>query len=125
MGRKEQIDAMEEIIDRAYYKAAGVGAVRPSSRMIAIDLYDAGFEKRMTKIQVIKTELTHEVIDAVLSLDLGRRKFKNPRIVRKICEMRLTGATYKEIGKKTGLSGNRCQDVVHRVEYLYKIYCEK
>ena len=98
--------------------------MRPSSRMIAIELYEAGFEKKMTKVQTIRTELSKDVINTVLSLDLGRRKFKNPRQVRAICEMRLTGATYEEIGEKHGLSGNRVRNIVHRVENLYKIYIE-
>lgn len=124
MGRKEQIDAMEEIIDRAYYAAAGVGAARPSARMLAIELYEAGFEKKIIKAVVVRPDLTREKIDEVLSLDLGRHRFKDVEKVRAVCYMRLTGATFAEIGKEHGLSTNRCQEIVRRVGNLYRIYIE-
>ena len=125
MSRKEQIEAMEQIIDRALHAATVNRLPRPSSRLIAIDLYEAGFEKKIIKAAVRPPDLTREKIDNVLMLDLGRHRFKNVEKVRAVCYMRLTGATYSEIGKKHGLSGNRCRDIVQRVENLYKLYIEK
>lgn len=125
MSRKEQIDAMEEIITRAYYAATGIGAARPSARMLAIDLYEAGFEKKIIKAAVRRPDLTREKIDNVLMLDLGRHRFKDPEKIRAVCYMKLTGATFAEIGQKYNLSGNRCQEIVRRVENLYRLYIEK
>ena len=42
----EQIEELAKVIDYTFVLAEGVGAVRPSSRMIAMDLYDADFRKQ-------------------------------------------------------------------------------
>ena len=124
MSRKEQIEAMTEIIDRAYYAATGLHQPHAHSSRIAIELYDAGFQKEIVRAEVRRQTLTKEKVDEVLKLDLGRHKFKNPRKVRAICKMRTTGANYTEIGKKYGLSSNRVREIVRRVEHLYRIYIE-
>ena len=48
----EQIEELAKVIDYTFVLAEGVGAVRPSSRMIAMDLYDADFRKQSEWISV-------------------------------------------------------------------------
>lgn len=127
MNRREQIDAMAEIIDRAFHAATGMYLAVDCSRKIALELDEAGYHRdtETTTSPSARATLSEDMIEAVLALDLGRRRFKNPAKVRDVCYMRLTCASYKTIGKCQGLSANRCREIVHRVENLYKVYVEK
>lgn len=44
--KDRKIEEMAKVIDYTFVMADGVGATRPSSRMIAMDLYDAGYRKQ-------------------------------------------------------------------------------
>ena len=46
MNKEKQIEEMAEVIGYTFTVAKGVGAVRPSPRMIAMDLHDAGYRKQ-------------------------------------------------------------------------------
>jgi hypothetical protein len=69
--------------------------------------------------------VTQTMIDAVFSDPQLRNKFPNPQEAQAICEMRLTGATYDEIGKKYEVSGGHCGRVVRKLNWIYKLFCEE
>ena len=44
--KEKQIEEMAKVIGYTYTVAKGVGAVYPSPKMVAIDLYEAGYRKQ-------------------------------------------------------------------------------
>lgn len=48
--------------------------------------------------------------------------FADKEKARRICEMRLQGLTYKEIGEKVNLSWDRARMYVKRVHQAYETY---
>ena len=48
--QEKQIEEMAKVIDYTFVMANGVGATRPSPRMIAMDLYDAGYRKQSDNV---------------------------------------------------------------------------
>ena len=48
-------------------------------------------------------ELTPEIVDWFFNSDMGRKCFQDADRAKAMCEMRLQGATYKEIAKAFGL----------------------
>ena len=65
-----------------------------------------------------RNEITREAIDWVFSKH--RFNFRDNEKVKAICEMRLSGAKYEEIGKKVNLTGGRCRQQVQKVIRIYK-----
>lgn len=68
--------------------------------------------------------MTQEMIDGVFSNKSCRRRFAHPRKAKAICETRLTGAIYSDIGKKYKVSSTYCIECVRTVERLYKLFIE-
>lgn len=69
-------------------------------------------------------QITQEMIDSVFSAPNLRRKFTHPRKDKAICEMRLTGMIYTDIGKRYGKSQYYCIQIVRKVLRLYKLFVE-
>jgi hypothetical protein len=46
MTKEKQIEDMAKVVGYTYTVAKGVGAVYPSPKMVAMDLYDAGYRKQ-------------------------------------------------------------------------------
>lgn len=68
--------------------------------------------------------ITQQMIDAVFSNDQCRRKFTHPYKDKSICEMRLTGAIYTDVGKEYGVSQYYCIQCVRKVARLYTMFIE-
>lgn len=71
-----------------------------------------------------KSNITQEMIDAVFDDPKLRKKIKNPKKAKKVCEMRLTGAFYTDIGKKHKVSQYYCVQCVRKVDRLYVLFVE-
>ena len=65
-------------------------------------------------------KISQEAIDFVFGSNALCKKIKNPKKARKICEMRLAGSTYIEIGKKVKLSPDTCRRVVQKTSIWHK-----
>lgn len=65
-----------------------------------------------------KYKLTKEAIEYVCN---HTDRFMDRERARAICEMRLGGAMFEEIGIAFGLSAGRCQDICQRVCLIYAI----
>jgi hypothetical protein len=61
-------------------------------------------------------ELTREAIEHVCN---HTNRFKNKERVRAICEMRMGGAKFEDIGREFNLSPSRCQDICQRLSNIY------
>ena len=68
----------------------------------------------------VNTTLTREAIDYVFTNK--PEKFKYVGTAALICEMRLGGMTYKEIGQEVGLSSSRVREYIVRVCRYYRRY---
>lgn len=67
-------------------------------------------------------QITQHMIDSVFSAPNLRRKFTNPRKDKAICEMRLSGAIYTDIGKRYRKSQSYCLRVVRKAVLLYTVF---
>ena len=65
-------------------------------------------------------ELTREAVDYVLAKRTSM--FRDMAKAALICEMRLSGMTYKDIGEEVGLSPSRVGEYVHRICWAYTYY---
>ncbi len=72
-----------------------------------------------------KVNITQEMIDAVFGNPNLRKKFGNPDRAKRICELRLTGATYKEIEHEVKLAGGNCRLDVSKLVWVYQLYVEE
>lgn len=71
-----------------------------------------------------KTPITQEMIDAVFTDVKYRKKFPNPRKAKAMCEARLMGTTYENIGKRFNTSSTTPEVYVARVIRLYRVFIE-
>lgn len=70
----------------------------------------------------VKTPITREMIDSVFSDQYLCKRFTNPRKDKAICEMRLSGAIYTDIGKRYRKSQTYCLRVVRKAVLLYTVF---
>ena len=70
---------------------------------------------RRTMIQI-----SQDAIDFVFSNEHLCKRLQDPKKARKICEMRLAGASYIEIGKKVKMSPDACRRLVQKTENWHK-----
>ena len=71
-----------------------------------------------------KVNITQEMIDAVFGDPILRKKFNKPDRAKRICEIRLTGATYAEIEKECNLAGTHCREVINKLIWIYQLFKE-
>lgn len=64
-------------------------------------------------------ELTRQMIDYVFE-KTNRFQSQNKERNKAICEMRMAGATFEEIGKKFNLSKDRCSYICQRASSIYE-----
>lgn len=69
-------------------------------------------------------DMTQEMIDSVFSNKTYRKKFTHPRRDKAICEMRLGGAKYADIGKRFKASESSCMQCVRKVVRIYRVFLE-
>lgn len=69
-------------------------------------------------------KITREMIDGVFAKPKLRKRIPNPKRAKAICEARLSGMTYTDIGNQYGLSQTTCVRCVHLVVRLYGIFVE-
>ena len=69
-------------------------------------------------------QITQQMIDSVFSDPKFCKKFPNPRKAKSMCEMRLTGASYEDIGKRFKMSETTPLVYVNRVVRLYRVFIE-
>lgn len=65
------------------------------------------------------SELTRQMVDYIFN---NTTHFQDKERNRAICEMRLNGANFEEIGKAFNLSSGRCSDICARVVMYYKMH---
>jgi transposase-like protein len=70
----------------------------------------------------VKIQITREMVDAVFSKPQFLNKFPDAEKAREVCEMRLAGATYKEIAKRFGVSEYYGVHIVDKVVRLYMVF---
>ena len=81
-------------------------------------------EQKTIEREIRETKkLTREIIDFIFSEPT--RFFRNPELPKAICEMRLSGAKYEDIGKAVNLSGTRCRQYVERTMAAYRNHLRK
>lgn len=73
----------------------------------------------------VKIQITREMVEAVFSKPYFIKKFPDAKKAREVCEMRLTGATYKEIAKRFGVSGYYVVHIVDKVVRLYLVFLKE
>ena len=68
--------------------------------------------------------ITQTMIDLVFSNPHLTKMFANPKKAQAVCEMRVAGATYEEIGKKHKVSPGHCVRLAHKLHWIYQLYHE-
>ena len=63
--------------------------------------------------------LTKEAVDYVFK---NIEYFKNNKEAKLICELRLNGLSYREIGKEVNLTINKVREYILKVQRLYNHY---
>lgn len=71
-----------------------------------------------------RINITQEMIDIVFGDPILRKKFTDPEKAKKICEIRLTGATYLEIGKKVKMSDTYCRRNIQKLIWIYRLFSD-
>lgn len=71
-----------------------------------------------------KVQITQKMIDAVFNDHKLRKKFPNPEKAKAMCEMRLTGTSYVDIGQRFKMSESTPFVYVNRVVRLYRVFIE-
>ncbi len=69
-------------------------------------------------------KVTQKMIDAVFANEKLRRQFPNPERAKAICDARLGGNRYTDIGIQYGVSQYTCIQCVRKVIRLYRIFIE-
>jgi hypothetical protein len=72
-----------------------------------------------------KINFTQEMIDVVFGDPILYKKFRNPERAKRICEIRLTGATYQEIEQEVKLAGTHCRQVINKLIWIYQLCKEE
>lgn len=73
----------------------------------------------------MKTPITQEMIDAVFSDPRFRCKFPAPKTAQSVCQMRLTGAKFKDVAKRHKVSEYYCTQAVDKCVRLYTVFLAK
>ena len=72
--------------------------------------------------ELLKFELTKEVIDLVFNVETLRSRFRNPEKIKRICELRLEKKTYTQIGNIVNLSSSMVRFHCNKVCIIYCLY---
>lgn len=70
----------------------------------------------------VKIQITREMVDAVFSRPEFFNRFPDAKTASEVCEMRLAGATYKEIGKHFDKSVYFSSNIVDKCVRLYLVF---
>jgi hypothetical protein len=71
-----------------------------------------------------KINITQEMVDAVFGDPILCKKFKNPELSKRVCELRLTGLTFKEVEKVCKLPHNIAYSHVYKLKWIYQLFSE-
>ena len=69
-------------------------------------------------------EVTREIIDEVFADRKVKKMIRHPERAKKICERRLAGMLYKDIGEELGVSETTCIRCCRDVVRLYRVFVE-
>ncbi len=69
--------------------------------------------------------LTQEIIDTVFQNEAYRKRYKNNRERKTVCEMSLSGMPFGQIAKRVGRSVYFCRQCVYMAGVFYTVHLEE